>query len=197
MSESMPREAYINQAYDLITSRRAEPSIHENGFIQVPLNPDRTIRLHVWPDGHLQRQATVNTIHDHRFDFRSYILAGRLVHIEYDWTSGVNGKYLAWLANTCGTLERDWFGDVTERSENVFTAGSHYTFGRSRFHDTYGVGLTTTLMFKTGNDPAVTPRILCLRDEPPDNTYDRTIQDPGLVWNYLDRALARLARIDP
>ena len=58
-----------------------KPRVHPNGFIQLDLNQDASMRLHVWPDeseGHVPCQETKTTIHDHKFDMQSMIVYGSL-----------------------------------------------------------------------------------------------------------------------
>ena len=50
----------------LVRARRvATPRVHPNGFIQLDLNAEGTLRLHVWPDGPFPKQRSDSTIHEH------------------------------------------------------------------------------------------------------------------------------------
>jgi hypothetical protein len=64
-------------------------SNHENGFIKIPLlnyqDKKRRARLHFWPEC-VQDQ----NIHDHRFDFNSYVVRGWIENIV--WKADAKGE---------------------------------------------------------------------------------------------------------
>jgi hypothetical protein len=177
--------ALAEQNYDGVTT-------HENGFFQLPLydpqNARRPIRLHCWPDGPIARQSTSSPVHDHRFSFYSQILLGTLDHIEYRYDDRIRfeppyRRYRVDLAGLvpeeCGTLE------VTVHF--VLKAPSVYYFGARVFHETRPRGLTLTAMRKLdelGGPPSV---IAPLEEKPA--AFDRTSNDPVLIWMYYIRAI--------
>jgi hypothetical protein len=174
-----------------VAARSGAPVVHENGFIQLPLS-DR-IRLHVWPDGPIVKQATDSPIHDHRFAFESYVLRGMLTHIEYEWwqdqTKPTHRLHVVKPPKP-GLTPTDETGFLKIHSQYRLGADSAYTFGARRFHQSIGHGLTATVMVKTKNYPEYDPRVLCPIGQVPDNDFNRaTSNDPALLWGYIERAV--------
>lgn len=187
---------YIRAA---VVARSARPVVHENGFIQLPLDP--VTRLHVWPDGPVQRQKTNSPIHDHRFAFESYVLKGMLEHVEYEWWQDTvqPTHRLFQVVQRVDAEGRMGWGVLTATDETGFLkvhgrvklpAGGAYTFGSRRFHASIGDGLTATVMIKRKNYPEYTPRVLAPLGQMPDNDFNREeANDPELLWGYIERAI--------
>lgn len=190
----------LSHARGIVTARTGTPIVHENGFIQLPL--DARTRLHVWPDGPLNHQKTSSPIHDHRFAFESYVIRGMLQHIEYEWWQDKTKPThrLHQVVQKVNAEGRMGWGILTATDETGFVkihsqyklveGGSAYTFGSRRFHESIGIGLTATVMFKTKNYPEYTPRVLAPLGQVPDNDFSReSMNDPKLLWDYLERAV--------
>lgn len=59
--------------------------IHPLGFIAstIFIEGDVKVRLHIWPKSGLREQNSDCTIHDHVFEFTSWVLAGAVENIDY------------------------------------------------------------------------------------------------------------------
>jgi hypothetical protein len=164
--------------------------LHPNGFIQVPLNADSTLKLHVFPDIPLADDvADAYTIHDHVWDLESIVLMGELHHTVHEVELGLTDPELPraqvwklWEATDhCrnaraaaaqgGSIlkETDVFGVTTMKGTRVLREGERYTFPRRQFHTTSNVGLTVTLMRKKTYPDAGEPRVLCRFGKTPDD----------------------------
>lgn len=185
MRGSLARVA-ASQARD----RRAKPTVHENGFIQLKLTPHS--RLHVWPDGPIVRQRTSSPLHDHRFAFESTVITGHLIHVTYDLIEcpRESAVYQVHVAPVPGGLHPlEVFGYAIKTGQYEMEEGSTYWFKERRFHETKAIGLTATVIQKT-DESDLMPRVLCPVNEPPDNEFDRVFANPeDLLWAYIDRAL--------
>lgn len=179
-----------------------KPRIHPNGFIQLDLANDT--RLHVWPDGAIPRQGTVNTIHDHKFDMTSTVLCGELIQLRYH-ALPEGHEFMALTSPTHEVYQAEGTGSQTRNSilqptgnrvepsltsKVTLKAGESYTQPRYTLHDTQWNGLTATLMHKSNTDTDYNPRVLCPIGAPPDNDYDRWKADEDLMWDYIHRAMA-------
>ena len=59
------------------------PIVHGNGFLIVPLDGSNRRRVHIWGHPGLPRQKVATPIHNHRFNFISTCLAGRVFNLTY------------------------------------------------------------------------------------------------------------------
>jgi len=172
-----------------ITTRQGRPVVHENGFIQYPLTPDGSLRLHVWPDVPITKQASSSPIHDHRFGFVSTILLGTLDHIVYIPYRSPRGPYqLANVVRGRLVIPDEHYYSVRVDEHLIVRTGEVYGFLPKRFHDSRGRGLTVTLMEKTKTIHDHTVRVLTHREEPPDNAFRRD-RDLDQLWTILDRVV--------
>lgn len=176
--------------------------IHGNGFIQVDL--DKTHRLHIW-DHRIPRQEVSTQIHDHRFQFTSTVLVGRLVNVVYFPTTYPEFPeykvYSPVLRQGEDTVLVDTGDLIRVRPFNTYVNLPHqqYTMFPEQFHETMYGELTVTLMEKTLITDHM-PRVLVPRGEQPDNDfnryhaykgYDATLEkvwDQAMesIWLYLE-----------
>lgn len=177
-----------------IRTREGRPVVHENGFIQYPITPNAEIRLHVWPDTPLIRQSTSSPIHDHRFGFTSTVLFGTLDQMEYHPIRRERGAYaMARVRHGRLTVlpeEPGAYYTVELSNHLIVRVGESYEFAAKRFHESRPRGLTVTVMEKLHVVPGHEARVLCHRDEPPDNTFDRHAANPvDRLWDILDQVV--------
>ena len=211
---------YYLQLSDL-RKNAGKPRLHGNGFLQldirVHLDEDAKVykdgRLHIWSRKLLPYRQTVYTgIHDHVFDFESFILTGELIHRvftpEYiseidDYTKAqiLNGDYLynAQAYNMYMATPRDredtelvkmnnhlCYVTEGEIAEYHYSKDERYIFEAFRFHETVAETYTATLMFKTASYPC-RPRILCKYGEEPDNKFSRYQVSEEILWKEIER----------
>ena len=77
--------------------------IHPLGFVASSILVEKNFkaRLHIWPSIGLHEQSVDCTIHDHVFDFTSWVLAGAVENIEYP-DFKVGGDRLAYSTTYSG-----------------------------------------------------------------------------------------------
>jgi hypothetical protein len=170
--------------------RDGRPITHENGFIQLRIDINR--RLHVWPDEPIARQDPPMPIHDHRFDFESEVIVGRLEHIVYR-TVAPNANHPA--SHLISTVKGDEyvFHDkvcaLVELSTTIHK-GEMYHFNARTLHESKARGLTATIMTKTAVHEII-PRVLVPIGATHLKVLDRENANSQFVlWRIIDRALA-------
>ena len=179
---------------DVLNAPFGKPRMHPNGFIQINLNQDGSLRFHVWDDNPLPKQKTDNTIHDHVFDMHSTVLIGKLEHITFNFEVSSNGLYQVYTANykskENSILEASGIiGNLKEVGRSEVT---NYHFPAFEFHDSKAYGLTATIMRKEKSYEG-TPRILCPVGVPPDNSFNRDSVDETILWEPIIKVLKTLS----
>lgn len=155
--------------------------MHQNGFLQLDLLDGKS-RLHIWSEELPKAQDPRTPIHNHRFCFDSKVILGKLTHVKYEYVPAIqakNGEGVCQLFTGAGDYEhlvlvKDTEGAVREKVRFDFSAGELYSFGHGLYHDTWGNGLTATIMTKTVTDciPFATV-VVPLGEGGPDNTFRR------------------------
>lgn len=133
---------------------------HVNGFdkiILIALPDDVRLRLHLWHD---DRIGVTDDIHNHRWDFASFTLAGKL-RFEFFRPAKAGDTFHAYVYRwtTRGarfTLEPKGRRTLCRGFQCVAGVGSHYFLDRTLLHRTRkeGSGPTATLLVQ---GPAQTP----------------------------------------
>lgn len=188
------------------------PRVHPNGFIQLDLEPTdgwskhaghsgANRRLHIWnpPGIELPHQDTVNEVHDHVFDMESAVVKGTLVQRLYEFVEDTDiwpthalyqavydQKSSSRLAST-GRL-----GWLSIKESFTVRAGERYTQPAFTLHDTETPeGLCVTIMTKSAVHEGG-PTVICPLGQEPDNDFDRLTAAPQeLLWEAINRSLAR------
>ena len=79
------------------SARNARSNIHNNGFVKLALwrHPETqaSIRVHVWQP-HAGDRVPAPSVHDHRWDFASMVIAGRLHFANYDERECADGTWI-------------------------------------------------------------------------------------------------------
>jgi hypothetical protein len=137
----------------------------------------RELRVHVWHPSLIKPGITESGLcHDHRFDMRSSVLAGKIIQTEFQLEPDEVG---AWETHRVlhareamargGSFHHDPTptGDRYRRRENVYEvgAGAGYTFDKFAFHETRAEGVTVTLVEKSAQED-VNARILAPHGKP-------------------------------
>lgn len=184
--------------YDYLRKLGNTPRLHGNGFIQLDLFDNK--RLHFWTDN-MSAQSVSTQIHDHRFDLKSYILLGKLIHIHYRYSiAAFEGTYHFYIAKQRKDHDTELVRDdvrcsyyLQEMCRSEMSAGSIYTFPKKEFHETRAVGLTCTLIEKLDTERHYSPRVACYHEHMPDNKFTRYDTDPELLWNVIEQAFKKIA----
>jgi hypothetical protein len=173
--------------------------VHGNGFIQLDLNPEGTIRLHVWDD-EIPRQKVATPIHDHVFDLQSTVLLGTLIHETFEVPDWEGEDYLVYTAQQQEGTQNTILAPVSTTPVNasitqrlILGKGSIYTFPAGEFHQSDHQGTTVTIMEKR-NAPLDygRPRVLVPVGQEPDNDFHRDAHDPDMLWDIIERAVVQI-----
>jgi hypothetical protein len=138
---------------------------HPLGFIACTLLTEghRRLRLHFWPALPPAGLSPAFQIHDHLFNFRSWVLSGAVENIEYGpsdkgtefaiyRTEYVDGKSI--LNKTTDTVK------LIERSRTVFYEGASYAVSAGMPHETARVGQSPAVtVLLTDDVSTVAPRV--------------------------------------
>ena len=179
------------------------PRVHGNGFVQLDIPGSNTHRLHIWPEKKLDTQKVYTGIHNHKFSFKSKVLLGKLVHLQYEdlVRDNFNGE---WNIYTTVPRDREDKGLVLATSDLFklvnpqkfeMSAGSEYEFKAGKFHDSYGVGLTATLMNK-GDVEDIQVIVTCPKDKEPDNDFNRYQFEEKILWDIIEQVFKIIKYIE-
>lgn len=165
------------------------PRVHGNGFIQLEMT--KRIRLHVWPEvgQELKSQKVYTGIHTHRFNFRSAVIKGSLVHREYHFQPAKDGAYRLYTPTSNERLEATGrVGNMVVRKTIALVEGQEYTFAAGLFHETLSGG-AVTLMEKTDQFD-IPVYVACPVDKEPDNIFDRDEDNTDrTLWAMIFNAM--------
>ena len=184
---------------DLLSLRRelgAPFKFHPLGFIACTLLTEgtRKLRLHYWPLAGAAQQSPECQIHDHLFEFKSWVLAGAVENVEYIAApdgvefSVYRTEYAgdrSILSKTGATLR------LAEQTRHEYTAGLSYSVQAGVLHETVRGGTDAAFTALLTNDvSAAAPTVLG-----PLAGLDRYVYDRGaLSESIVEEMLARTQR---
>jgi hypothetical protein len=116
-------------------------------------------RLHLWRPDYPVEAESFGLRHNHRFDMKSTVLCGTVIHTPFTLLDRASGKFQRYtvLAAHHGVAEPpklvsdDRYAIMVEGVE-VYHAGESYTFPKREFHQSAAVGVTMTLMEKSNQE---------------------------------------------
>jgi hypothetical protein len=133
---------------DLLSLRRrleAPFKLHPLGFVACTLISDgtRKVRLHYWPLTGGAQQSPEHQIHNHIFEFRSWIFAGSVENVEY--ITSQEGKEFAlyqteYFGSQSTIIKTNTTLRLAERDRRTFSAGTSYSMQAGVLHETFRVG---------------------------------------------------------
>lgn len=145
-------EGYLEQGRislsELLTLRKElhRPfTLHPLGFLACTLliEGSRKVRLHLWPVEGGAPQSSECQIHDHIFQFRSWVMAGAVENIEYA-VSAKGQEFAVYRTEYIGTrstlIKNDETLKLSELRRHTFSIGSSYTVPAGVLHKTERVG---------------------------------------------------------
>lgn len=164
----------------------------------------RELRVHIWHSSLIKPGIEESGLcHDHRFDMRSSVLAGKIIQTEFglarddggDWET-LRVLHAREAMARGGSFHHDPIptGDFYRREPFVFEVGvgSGYTFSKFAFHETRAEGTTITLVEKS-NQEDVNARILAPRGMPVVHAFTETQSEKEFA-SALAAGLAALQR---
>lgn len=167
---------------------------HPLGFIVCTLlvEDTRRLRLHYWPAVGSAQQSPECQIHDHLFEFRSWILEGTVENIVYVQSpEGVEhtvyeAKYAgdqSILTKTAAMLL------LAVQNRSAYTAGSCYAVGAGVLHETVRLGQIPAFTVLVTNDVSVaSPLVLGPMNGEQKYVYHREVVPEAVVSKLLPAA---------
>jgi hypothetical protein len=138
---------------------------HPLGFIFCELSKERErkIRLHIWPNNNDRMQKPAWLIHDHLFNLKSWVVAGRIENIEYSVEEGTP-NYRVYYARYEGDSSVLYRTDkeifITENIRYLVSAGEGYSVLSGVLHQSVSVSETTSVtVCETIDQPNIIPSI--------------------------------------
>lgn len=162
-------------------------TLHPLGFLACTLlaEGNRKVRLHFWPVEGGRPQSSKYQIHDHLFQFRSWVMAGSVENIEY--AVSVDGQefsaYRTEYIPTGSTLiKSDKYIRISELSRRTFGIGSSYVVQAGALHKTERVVDGPAFTVLVTNDMSESmPLVLGPTDGPDRYVYERKALDDTVV----------------
>lgn len=116
-------------------------------------------RLHLWRPDYPVEAESFGLRHNHRFDMKSTVLTGTVIHEPFTLLDRASGKFQRYtvLAAHHGVAEPpklvsdDRYAIMVEGVE-VYRAGDVYHFPKRAFHKSSAIGVTMTLMEKSNQE---------------------------------------------
>lgn len=182
---------------DLLAMRqelRAPFRFHPLGFIACTLIAEGPLklRLHYWPVHGGVQQSPECQIHDHLFEFQSWVLSGAVENIEYE-ASATGNEYSVYeteyrdgqsiLIKTRQLLR------LVERGRSVFKEGESYSVAAGTLHETgrFGGGPAFTVL--VANDvSSKAPLVLGSKAGLDSYFYQRSVIEEAVVERLLATA---------
>lgn len=173
---------------------RAPFRSHPLGFYACTLLAEgaRKIRLHFWPiDGGAPQSAKCQ-IHDHLFEFKSWILCGSVENIEY--VTSTDGQEFSiyrteYGGHTSTLTKTSAVRRLSVQQRNTYHSGFSYEIAAGTLHETVRVGKKPAFTVLVTTDVSATsPIVLGPLDGPDQYKYHREVIDDALVETMLARA---------
>lgn len=146
---------------------------------------DSELRAHIWHPSLIKAGIEESGLcHDHRFDMRSTVLAGKISQTEFHLEADANGDWETLHVLHAreamargGSFHHDPVptGDFFQRTPLNYeiVAGAGYLFDKFAFHETRAEGITVTLVEKSAQED-VRARILAPRGRPVVHAFTET-----------------------
>jgi hypothetical protein len=182
---------------DLLAMRqtlRAPFRLHPLGFIACTLLTEGALklRLHYWPVHGGVQQSPDCQIHDHLFEFQSWVLSGAVENIEYK-LSATGNEYSVYeteyrdgqsILTKTGQLVR-----LVERDRGVFKEGESYSVAAGTLHETGRVGGSPAFTVLVANDVSSTaPLVFGSKAGLDRYSYTRSVVEETVVERLLAAA---------
>lgn len=173
----------------------SEPFWFGLGFIQLKLS-DRD-RMHFWTPSIPRKQR--EEIHNHRYEFKSIVLAGKLKFQTFTASTNSMGAYEVFETNCTqeGTTLTKLIKPVDIRSTGYYeiNTGSKYTFPHHHFHTTEETVFAITYL-RRGEKVREFADVIKTRGAGTDCPFAEKIC-PEQCWEYIGAALTHARRQAP
>ncbi|MER9680793.1 hypothetical protein NKJ23_15875 [Mesorhizobium sp. M0184] len=181
--------------FDEIRAEGTGIRVHGNGFIQIDLPNSK--RVNVWGHSAIPRQNVATQLHDHRFDFYSFVLRGTMVNAIYreSTTRGLDPSHDVYTPQPRAGEDTVLvpFGDPARlfiRQVDAMLQGESYRMRAGDIHETFVNQPTATLMLK-GDVYDMPVRVFCPRGKLPDNDFVRDqVMSEADLWQIVREVFA-------
>lgn len=165
--------------------------LHPLGFIACTLLTERRhkLRLHCWPTLGGVEQSPDCRIHDHLFEFRSWVMSGSVENIEYDVS--LDGPEYSiyeteYLGDQSVLTKTDRLLRLAQRTRETYVSGTSYSVRAGTLHETVRVGSESALTVLVARDVSNSaPLVLAPKAGLDRYTYTRSIVEESLVDKML------------
>lgn len=146
---------------EMCLSRGLEFRAHPLGFISCAIfvEGDRKARLHIWPISENICQGEGVTIHDHIFNFTSWVLAGEIINrcVFIDKTGTPCSIYEASYANESSILvKKNGTLNIMEGKIQRYSAGMRYSMCAGQLHETRSINNSVAVTVLITHDVSAT-----------------------------------------
>lgn len=183
------------------------PRLHGNGFIQLDIQEeDERYRMNIWsPVVSKYAQKVSTQIHSHSFGFLSAVIWGQFRHICFDLVAdNINGSYHKYEPqvregeDTILVKSDNLVYNVTPIMDCVMAKGSVYSFEPVFLHETRHNNTFTVTLMKKIKKTNVTPIVMVLKNEEPDNEFNRYQSDDvlNILWEEVGKVFQLIPCID-
>lgn len=155
---------------DLLSLRKtlgAPFRLHPLGFISSTLLIEgrHKLRLHYWPVTDQIQQSPHCQIHDHLFEFKSWVVAGAVDNIEYEATKDIGDDFSVYqteYSEDCSILTKtEAIKRLSVNKRQTYKAGESYTLLAGILHETLRVSNTPAItVLHTTDTSTSAPRVL-------------------------------------
>ena len=185
------RELDLSDLLSLRNELRAPFKLHPLGFLACTLFVEgaRKVRLHFWPLVGAIQQSSECQIHDHLFEFRSWVFSGAVENVEYiaSPTGQEFAVYQAEYIGDCSKLTKtNSILQLSVRKRCTYGIGSSYEVPASVFHETKRVGTSPAFTVLVTSDVSTSaPVVLGPLDGSQSYMYEREVIDEDIVSAML------------
>jgi hypothetical protein len=163
--------------------------LHPLGFIACTLLSEgpKKLRLHYWPVADTSQQSPDCQIHDHLFEFKSWVFAGEVQNIEYSVSKSQSGRemaeYRAEYVDDLSILERTGRTlRLAEACRSTYRAGSTYSLSAGVLHETVRLGAEPAFTVLVAHEvSAAPPLVLGPRDGENRYVYRRELLEESVI----------------
>ena len=138
---------------------------HPLGFVvcKVTCAGSLTARLHIWPPDGGKKQDSSHIIHDHIFNFTSWVLAGEIINTEYhiNLDGCLYAQYnVAYEEEVSMMIKTDSTCRLKIASQSRWNSGAAYKITSDRLHASYVCGdLSAVTVLLTRKTEKLNPRV--------------------------------------
>jgi hypothetical protein len=163
--------------------------LHPLGFIACTLLSEgpKKLRLHYWPVADTSQQSPDCQIHDHLFEFKSWVFVGEVQNIEYSLSKSQLGRemaeYRAEYVDDLSILERTGRTlRLAEACRSTYRAGSTYSLSAGVLHETVRLGAEPAFTVLVAHEvSAAPPLVLGPRDGENRYVYRRELLEESVI----------------